>query len=198
MGTGHVDTGDTFLTKREATSSRSSSLQGTFDASQISSDTLPSTLCSRISSISLTDTTSLPRPDVTSEIRGGNGQKEVCVRASYDTGSSVMPAESSGSLRHGVFEGTGRNSPELDTIRKNSVVQTPVLHNVAANLSTMGKMTVSTNGDVGEMGTNSSDPNGHGLAAFLQRLECHGITHCDPGACHTGSETTGCTGPGSC
>lgn len=189
--------GNTLFTKREVTSSRSSSLQGTFDVSQISFDTRPSTLCSRISSISLTDTTSLPRPDVTSEARDGKGQKEAGVPTSHDTGFSVVPVESSGALRPGLFGGTGGLSPKPDTIRKNSVVQTPVLHSVAANLSTTGKIPVLTNGDVDGVGTNTSDPNGHGLAAFLQRLECHGISHCDPGVCHTGSTTTDCTGHSS-
>lgn len=183
--------------ERETTSSRSVSLQGVFDCSQVFSDTRPSTLRSRISSISSTDAPSIPSPDISGETQHDNVENGACLRTSRGAVFPSMLSESNNISRPNAFVGARKNSPKPDTMCENSG-RTLLPRHVAANVSlATGGPTVSAGGDVGDVGINIGDSGRQNLAVFLQRLECHGISHCDPGDCHTDAKAARCTGRNS-
>jgi hypothetical protein len=194
---GDIGTGRAFFMEREAISSRSVSLQGVFDCSQVSSDARPSTLWSRISSTSSTDALPFPLLDATGEIQHGNGENVTCVQTSRGETLPSTLAESNDTSQPSGFANARKNPTQLDAMCKDSG-RTLLPHRVAAKVSlTTGKPTVSARDDVGDVGIDIGDFGRQGVAVFLHQLECHGISHCDPGDCHRDAKPTRCTGRNS-
>lgn len=147
--------------------------------------------------MSSTDAPSIPTPDVSGETQHGNTENGTCLRTSWGAAFPSMLTEGTSISRPNAAMSAGKNSLRLDTMCENSG-RTLLPRRVAANVSlTTGRPNVSAGGDVGDVGINIGDSGRQNLAVFLQRLECHGISHCDPGDCHTDVKAARCTGSNS-
>lgn len=158
------------------------SLQGIFSDPQTLSDTRPSTLCNRLSSISLTVSPSVSTPISSGDVQlrcGGTGE------ISLPLFGASAPSSTPANREAGAEPSARMDVPQILPVRyENSTQSASLVHDsIGASLTTRRPIP-SSDGVAGDDRTTSGNLGRRGLAVFLQRLECHGISHCDPSEYH--------------